>query len=735
MAPIHQLATTAQGQCYICQRVVSVVHMNSGTWPTNLDAWENHHVPLSSWEELKSNHHCLTCSRIADLFKRKFKISGPRSATYHFLEYLFSRPPVVLGLSPLPLPVPRPHFIELYLKPLDERFADSAGVIMDPYWLDLERVSQWIKVCDTTHTQCQCSATMPLAMGSSQNMFFISVSRKCIVQAQLGERYIALSYVWGPQSSQYGATRAEFPFMRSEGSLSCPRIWECLPGTIRRAMQFASLLEVDLLWVDRLCIVQDDPVHIGSQINSMANVYSHAYFTLCAADGSDAESGLRGIPNSSKPRNLPQEIFTFHGNQMTSKMLLPLDDEYAVYDQRAWTLQETVLSRRILAFRNNGLHWRCHEMSCAEQERYQAQFSKFDPMVRQFENQWPSVVRWAELVFKYQQRKITYEHDVLRAFSGITEAMSGYMPGGFHFGLPELFFDMALLWVPDVHLTRREGAAIENEGFTFPSWSWAGWRGRLRGNFRHYEDTYRRPPSARRTSPRIGDIIPSVKWFKIGKDTSELIKICNDYDRYRDGGLRGDVDLQTGWSSHTDGDSGRKYYRYDMAHDFVSFWYPLPTIRHPQPAETHTYQSVLFCRTWRIYLGLGSATSHVEPDSRMRVKPPVHSVITRDGTWAGVLYVHRSEDLTRQDQQCELVAISSNSAFEIENSEEISGWIRNCFPEMDHQLRPRSGNWYHFYHLLWIEWQNGIAYRKGLARIAKSVYDHLPKEEIDLYLG
>ena len=34
------------------------------------------------------------------------------------------------------------------------------------------------------------------------------------------------------------------------------------------------------------------------------------------------------------------------------------------------------------------------------------------------------------------------------------------MPGGFHFGLPELFVDIALLWVPHGHFTRRKGAAM-----------------------------------------------------------------------------------------------------------------------------------------------------------------------------------------------------------------------------------------------------------------------------------
>lgn len=132
---------------------------------------------------------------------------------------------------------------------------------MDTHWLDVERVAQWIKTCDTMHTRCHHSVVVPPTKTSSQDMFLISVSKGCLVSAHPGQRYIALSYVWGPKPSQFEATRANFAFLRSEGSLSRLGIWERLPGTIQRAMQFVSLLGVDLLWVDRLCIVQDDPVH------------------------------------------------------------------------------------------------------------------------------------------------------------------------------------------------------------------------------------------------------------------------------------------------------------------------------------------------------------------------------------------------------------------------------------------------------------------------------------------
>lgn len=89
--------------------------------------------------------------------------------------------------------------------------------------------------------------------------------------------------------------------LQEDGSLSNASIQDKLPGTLQMAMDFTSLLGVEYLWTDILCIVQDDLVHVASQINSMAKIYSKCHLTLCVADGVDAESGLHGVPGMMLP--------------------------------------------------------------------------------------------------------------------------------------------------------------------------------------------------------------------------------------------------------------------------------------------------------------------------------------------------------------------------------------------------------------------------------------------------
>lgn len=48
----------------------------------------------------------------------------------------------------------------------------------------------------------------------------------------------------------------------------------------------------------------------------------------------------------------------------------------------------------------------------------------------------------------FNQRELTFSKDVFDAFAGVSAVMGQQFRGGFHFGLPQLFFDAVLLWQP-----------------------------------------------------------------------------------------------------------------------------------------------------------------------------------------------------------------------------------------------------------------------------------------------
>ena len=84
---------------------------------------------------------------------------------------------------------------------------------------------------------------------------------------------------------------------------------------------------------------------------------------------------------------------------------------------------------------------------------------------------------YCRAVRKFSQRSFTFDADVVNAFEGITNLLQPAFQCDFLYGLPQTELDLALLWQPVSTIRRRidksTGKAI------FPSWSWAGWIGRV----------------------------------------------------------------------------------------------------------------------------------------------------------------------------------------------------------------------------------------------------------------
>lgn len=73
-----------------------------------------------------------------------------------------------------------------------------------------------------------------------------------------------------------------------------------LPVTIQDAIALTKELGERYLWVDSLCIVQDNVENKEANIANMGKVYAGATITLVAATGSHANAGLPGVRENSR---------------------------------------------------------------------------------------------------------------------------------------------------------------------------------------------------------------------------------------------------------------------------------------------------------------------------------------------------------------------------------------------------------------------------------------------------
>jgi hypothetical protein len=209
-----------------------------------------------------------------------------------------------------------------------------------------------------------------------------------------------------------------------------------------------------------------------------------------AADGPDAQYGIRGIGFGSIPRTFRHDVYRF-GRSMEFALIC----KYVEFDQnlgkqewhsRAWTFQERLVSKRCLVFCQQTVKWECQRETSFESmclQRYGTGSWRKDFSITL--SAWPDLYGYCELVTMYSRRKLSFSDDVLNAFSAVIQCFSRSFQGGFFFGLPEFFFDMALTWNPSHTLSRRYG---------FPTWSWLGWEGEVEPGWSSWWEPYMDPP-------------------------------------------------------------------------------------------------------------------------------------------------------------------------------------------------------------------------------------------------
>ena len=169
---------------------------------------------------------------------------------------------------------------------------------VDPDWIDVNTLKTWLCACDVEHRP-KCYDTSLFASGGPR--WLIDVVKGCLVPTQVNEQYAALSYVWG-QTETVKTTKDNLAYLLEKGSIFAHD--RLLPRTIRDTMRLVKLLDIKYLWVDCLCIVQDDVDLKHAQIQEMGSVYARAYVTIIAANGWDTNHGLRGIRHVTEPRHL-----------------------------------------------------------------------------------------------------------------------------------------------------------------------------------------------------------------------------------------------------------------------------------------------------------------------------------------------------------------------------------------------------------------------------------------------
>ncbi|RYP77472.1 hypothetical protein DL770_007073 [Monosporascus sp. CRB-9-2] len=165
--------------------------------------------------------------------------------------------------------------------------------------INVPLLKHWLEDCQNhTHSKTVRSRKSPNLFQHEDGFRLIDVIDECLVQKSEWCDYVALSYVWGGVTPFHSTTKNVKRLSDPKG-LSPPQVAsvtsERIPSTVLDAMVLTRNIGMRYLWVDNLCIVQDDQREKSRLIGRMDEVYENATVTIIAAAGSDANAGLKGI--------------------------------------------------------------------------------------------------------------------------------------------------------------------------------------------------------------------------------------------------------------------------------------------------------------------------------------------------------------------------------------------------------------------------------------------------------
>ncbi|KAH8597052.1 heterokaryon incompatibility protein-domain-containing protein [Bisporella sp. PMI_857] len=288
--------------------------------------------------------------------------------------------------------------------------------------------------------------------------------------------YTTLSHCWGT-SQQFTTTKATM-IDRHHG-ISITQ----LPQTFQDAVAITREVGIRYLWVDSLCICQDDAEEWQRESSKMAEVYANSYLSIAAArSASDTDGFLAPRP----PREyVPLQVLVNETPSTVLAFIIP--NAYAAVgwrirkmsheplSKRAWSLQERYLAMRTIHFTSSQLAFECNSGFQTEDG-----YSETGHIFTLNSSLSPNILSsWALIVERYSKRSLTRPSDKLPALSGLASSFHKSMESSdsaaddYVAGLWRRNLIDYLYWFPK----KRKG--VRPPAYRAPSWSWAALDGAM----------------------------------------------------------------------------------------------------------------------------------------------------------------------------------------------------------------------------------------------------------------
>jgi hypothetical protein len=325
----------------------------------------------------------------------------------------------------------------------------------------LHQAATWMRRCLRSHSRCNDSSDHDKGGILPRRFLCVRDDRVRImmtnsIRATDTPQYITVSHRWHQTNMPRLLSSNIKDFKRSIHILALPQMFQ-------DAISFARRLSILYVWIDALCIVQDDENDKGPEIAKMDHIYRNAILNVgaLAAAENELDPSSTGLFVDRNPQLISPYAFTIKRKDYEHIFFAYKNDISIFYHsplfKRGWVLQERLLSRRTVYF-GQQLRWECSETIATEAfpnripgltsgprnsifsgiytplrlgalltrssgnatEKYRCESDNYDG--------------WQSIVMQYTRCRLSYEEDFLPALSGLarcfqTELGSQYLAG------------------------------------------------------------------------------------------------------------------------------------------------------------------------------------------------------------------------------------------------------------------------------------------------------------------
>jgi hypothetical protein len=347
--------------------------------------------------------------------------------------------------------------------------------------------TRWLEDCRTLHKGCPNKhlsklPTRVIDVGPSDE----PTNPRLLLSEGIQARYAALSHCWGGEV---------WPRLTTENIDSFRKAIPLsdLPANFRDAIFLTKQLGIQYLWIDALCIEQDSKEDWEAESQKMGSVYKDSTITISATMSGRSTDGFLGqkFPPNIFRGNVELKTWTDQASDARIKVNLKNEEEENLsrlfrtcpWNKRGWTLQESVISPRVLYFGERQIYWKClkgfqsadgvtsailmpesdlypeilkviHSQTLAISERHQPDLATV-------------MDNYRELVKDYNLRTLSFNSDKFPAFSGLAALIHPTIGGEYLAGIWSEDFRRGLVWTTEMEECRH---TLSDQA---PSWSWA----------------------------------------------------------------------------------------------------------------------------------------------------------------------------------------------------------------------------------------------------------------------